>query len=65
VQGWRNSGLGCLGAKLGSERSPSRGKRRKGESRGTDLLGHRENVMLRIWRVRGDFSSFARDIIAQ
>lgn len=30
-----------------------------------DLLGHRENVMLRIWRVRGDFSSFDRDIIAQ
>ena len=30
-----------------------------------DLLGHRENVMLRIWRVREDFSSFDRDIIAQ
>jgi len=30
-----------------------------------DLLGHRESVMLRIWRVRGDFTSFDRDIIAQ
>ena len=30
-----------------------------------DLLGHRENVMLRIWRIRGNFSSFDRDIIAQ
>ena len=30
-----------------------------------DLLGHREDVKLRIWRVRGDFSSFDRDIIAQ
>jgi hypothetical protein len=30
-----------------------------------DLLGHRDDLKLRIWRVRGDFSSFDRDIIAQ
>lgn len=30
-----------------------------------DLLGHREDVKLRIWLVRGDFASFDQDIIAQ
>jgi hypothetical protein len=30
-----------------------------------DLLGHREDVKLRIWRVLGNFSSFDRDILAQ
>ena len=30
-----------------------------------DLLDHREDVKLRIWRVQGEFSSFDRDIIAQ
>ncbi len=30
-----------------------------------DLPGHREDVKLRIWLVRGDFSSFDRDIIAR
>ncbi len=30
-----------------------------------DLLDHREDVKLRIWRVEGDFASFDRDIIAQ
>jgi hypothetical protein len=29
------------------------------------LLGRRDGVKLRIWRVQGDFSSFERDIIAQ
>lgn len=29
-----------------------------------DLLGHREDVKLRIWRVQDDFSSFDKDIIA-
>ena len=29
------------------------------------LLGHRDDVKLRIWRVEGDFDSFDRDIIAQ
>ena len=29
------------------------------------LLGHRDDVKLRIWQVQGDFSSFDRDIIAQ
>jgi hypothetical protein len=34
--------------------------------RGMDeLLGHREDMKLRIWLVQGDFSSFDRDIIAQ
>lgn len=34
--------------------------------RGMDeLLGHREDMKLRIWLVEGDFSSFDRDIIAQ
>jgi hypothetical protein len=30
-----------------------------------ELLDHREDVKLRIWRVQGDFASFDRDIIAQ
>jgi hypothetical protein len=30
-----------------------------------DLLGHREDVKLRIWLVRGDFSSFDRDVLAR
>jgi len=30
-----------------------------------ELLDHREDVKLRIWLVRGDFSSFDRDIIAR
>jgi hypothetical protein len=30
-----------------------------------ELLGHREDMKLRIWLVEGDFSSFDRDIIAQ
>jgi len=30
-----------------------------------ELLDHREDVKLRIWRVQGDFSSFDRDIIAE
>jgi len=30
-----------------------------------DLLGHRDDLKLRIWRVEGDFSSFDRDIIAR
>jgi hypothetical protein len=34
--------------------------------RGMDaLLGHREDMKLRIWLVQGDFSSFDRDIIAR
>ena len=34
--------------------------------RGIDaLLGHQEDMKLRIWLVQGDFSSFDRDIIAQ
>jgi hypothetical protein len=30
-----------------------------------ELLDHREDVKLRIWRVEGDFATFDRDIIAQ
>jgi len=30
-----------------------------------DLLGHRDDMKLRIWRIQGDFSSFDRDLIAR